>query len=379
MLSKSKLFLVAISLSLMSTFISNERVSAATTNTPSIVDQQNNEQKEQTQSNSDTSDDSNSDNNQIEDSNTNDNNPGSNGAINTNKKHKKVPKVVYSKKKGSGKIYQTHYRFSKTLTSKKNSAKNWYKKQISYSKLAKTNKETFVKTKYGWLNKKAFNQFLLTKNKINYKMKIVRNANLYNLPAHTNDARKIGTSKNLHLKNKWVHVNMIAHTNLHAVYYRFKHRGQNYWILGQNIKYNLKALEGNKKSLERIIKIGEKMIGYSKYDEKSRHFDCSSFMNYLFTKAGHHLGSTTFSQCYNGKPVNYKNKKRGDLIFFDDKDDGHLAHVGMYLGKGLFLHDSPYTDNGGVGVSSLQDKFWNSRNSKYLSVHYPDGIVRRIM
>ncbi|WP_419513240.1 hypothetical protein [Lactobacillus kimbladii] len=168
MLSKSKLFLVAISLSLMSTFIFNERVSAATTNTPSIVDQQNNEQKEQTQSNSDTSDDSNSDNNQIEDSNTNDNNPGSNGAIN-NKKHKKVPKVVYSKKKGSGKIYQTHYRFSKTLTSKKRSAKNWYKRQISYSKLAKTNKGTFVKTKYGWLNKKAFNQFLLTKNKINYQ------------------------------------------------------------------------------------------------------------------------------------------------------------------------------------------------------------------
>ena len=123
MLSKSKLFLVAISLSLMSTFIFNERVSAATTNTPSIVDQQNNEQKEQTQSNSDTSDDSNSDNNQIEDSNTNDNNSGSNGAINTNKKHKKVPKVVYSKKKGSGKIYQTHYRFSKTLTSKKDQPK----------------------------------------------------------------------------------------------------------------------------------------------------------------------------------------------------------------------------------------------------------------
>ena len=210
-------------------------------------------------------------------------------------------------------------------------------------------------------------------------MKIVRNAKLYNLPAHTNEARKIGTSKKLHLNNKWVYVNMIAHTNLHAVYYRFKHQGKNYWILGKNIKYNLKSLEGNKKSLERIIKIGEKMIGHSKYDEKSRHFDCSSFMNYLFTKADHHLGSTTFSQCYNGKPVNYKNKKRGDLIFFDDKDDGHLAHVGMYLGKGLFLHDSPYTDNGGVGISSLQDKFWNSRNSKYLSVHYPDGIVRRIM
>ena len=379
MLSKSKLFLMFISLSFLGIFSFSVKVSADTISTQTITNQTNNEQKEQNQSKSDISDNSNSDNNQTVNSNKNKDNSQSHKSINTDKNQKKAPKITYLKKKGSGKIYQTHYRFSKTLTSKKNSAKNWYKKQISYSKITKTNKGTFVKTKYGWLNKKAFNQFLLTKNKINYKMKIVRNAKLYNLPAHTNDARKVGTTKKLHLKNKWVYVNMIAHTNLYAVYYRFKHQGKNYWILGKNIKYNLKSLEGNKKSLERIIKIGEKMIGHSKYDEKSRHFDCSSFMNYLFTKAGYHLGSTTFSQCYNGKPVNYKNKKRGDLIFFDDKDDGHLAHVGMYLGKGLFLHDSPYTDNGGVGVSSLQDKFWNSRNSKYLSVHYTDGIVRRIM
>lgn len=379
MLSKSKLFLMFISLSFLGIFSFTVKVSADTISTQTVTNQTNNEQKEQNQSKSDISDNSSSDNNQTVNSNKNKDNSQSHKSINTDKKQKKAPKIIYLRKKGSGKIYQTHYRFSKTLTSKKRSVKNWYKKQISYSKIAKTNKGTFVKTKYGWLNKKAFNQFLLTKNKINYKMKIIRNAKLYNLPAHTNEARKIGTSKKLHLKNKWVYVNMIAHTNLHAVYYRFKHQGKNYWILGKNIKYNLKSLEGNKKSLERIIKIGEKMIDHSKYDEKSRHFDCSSFMNYLFTKAGHHLGSTTFSQCYNGKPINYKNKKRGDLIFFDDKDDGHLAHVGMYLGKGLFLHDSPYTDNGGVGVSSLQDKFWNSRNSKYLSVHYPDGIVRRIM
>ena len=154
MLSKSKLFLVAISLSLMSTFIFNERVSAATTNTPSIADQQNNEQKEQTQSNSDTSDNSNSDNNQTVNSNKNKDNSQSHKSINTDKKQKKAPKITYLKKKGSGKIYQTHYRFSKTLTGKKRSAKNWYKRQISYSKLAKTNKGTFVKTKYGWLNKK---------------------------------------------------------------------------------------------------------------------------------------------------------------------------------------------------------------------------------
>ncbi|MDF7639732.1 NlpC/P60 family protein [Lactobacillus sp. ESL0791] len=291
--------------------------------------------------------------------------------------HKK--KTIYYKGKGTGVIYQTHYGFGKKPGKKNHSAKVWANKPIAFSKIAKNKHGIFVKTQNGWLNKKAFNQFLLTKSKMNYKMKIVHSDSLYSKPAATNGAKKIATVGKLNLLNHWVHVNAAANTNLHQVYYRFNVNNSNYWILAKNLKFNLKALKGNNKNLEHIITTGEKMIGHSTYNEYTRHFDCSSFMNYLFTKSGHCLGSTTFSQCYNGRGVSYRHKKRGDLIFFDDRSGGHLAHVGMYLGKGLFLHDSPYTATGGVCVSSLQDAFWNSSSKKYGSVHHPDGIIRRIL
>ncbi|WEV38280.1 NlpC/P60 family protein [Lactobacillus sp. ESL0680] len=281
--------------------------------------------------------------------------------------------------KGSGVIFQTHYGFSKKLNQKGKAAKGYYNKRINYSKVAQTAKGTFVKTKHGWLNKNAFNQYLITKSKLNYKMKVNANSSLYNKPAYTNGARKITTTNKLCLKNKWVHVNMIAHTNINITYYRFNFNHQNYWIQGAKLKFNLNTLKGNSRQLERAISKGEKMIGHSVYNETTRHYDCSSFMNYLYSSIGHHLGSTTFSQCKNGRGVSYQHKKRGDLIFFDDKSDGHLAHVGLYLGKGLFLHDSPYTTTGGVDVSSLHDTFWNSRSAKSKIVHYPDGIVRRII
>ncbi|XIF20556.1 MAG: Hypothetical protein AJITA_01331 [Acetilactobacillus jinshanensis] len=78
-----------------------------------------------------------------------------------------------------------------------------------------------------------------------------------------------------------------------------------------------------------------------------------------------------------GRHVNFHHMRRGDIFFFAAKGQGYLAHVGMYLGHGLFLHDSPSGDNGGVDVSSLYDKVWNCHN-RYRTV-YPNGIARRII
>ncbi|WEV50670.1 NlpC/P60 family protein [Lactobacillus sp. ESL0731] len=345
---KAKHFLTALLISAACIYSANVKVMAATqepasTNTPSQTSQDNNQQPA----------------------------PADPSTVNSEP-------VIYQQQ-GSGIIFQTHYGFSKKLNQKGKAAKGYYNKRINYSKVAQTAKGTFVKTKHGWLNKKAFNQYLITKSKLNYKMKVIANASLYNKPAHTNGARKISSINELGLKNKWVHVNMIAHTNINSTYYRFSFNQQNYWIQGAKLKFNLNALKGSNRQLERAITKGEKMIGHSVYNENTRHYDCSSFVNYLYSSIGHHLGSTTFSQCNNGRSISYKHKKRGDLIFFDDQSDGHLAHVGIYLGKGLFLHDSPYTITGGVDVSSLHDAFWNSRSAKSKIVHYPDGIVRRII
>ena len=212
-------------------------------------------------------------------------------------------------------------------------------------------------------------------------MKIVHNGNLYNLPAHTNHAIKIGSTANFKLLHQWVNVNSTATTNTHQVFYQFNlpKRLNSYWILARDLAFNLNTLRGHHHRLERMISAGERLVGHSRYNEHTRHYDCSSFVRHLYAKAGIHLGSVTYSQAYDGRSVNPKHLKRGDLIFFNDRSDGRNAHVGIYLGHGLFLHDSPYSATGGVCVSSLHDPFWSTKHSRHASVHYFNGIARRVI
>lgn len=307
----------------------------------------------------------------------------------TNSNHGQNVNFYNRKQRGRGRIYQTNYRFNKQLGKNRGSrAHGWYNKLIRYNRVAKTQRGNFVKTRYGWLNQNAFNQYLITYGHINYRMQVVHNGNLYNRPAHTNNAKKVATTKQLHLFHKWVNVNACADTNTTTGYYRFGYQGQNYWIPGQDLMFNLKAIRGHNHRLERIISYGERMIGHSKYNEKSQHYDCASFLHHIFAKGGVYIGNTnTYNQVVDGRRVNPKHLKRGDLIFFNTyysedayghKINGYLCHVAMYIGDGLILQDSPFDDNGGVDVSSLRDPMWNSR-SKNRKVHKFNGIARRIL
>ncbi|MCC3766039.1 NlpC/P60 family protein [Streptomyces sp. UNOC14_S4] len=61
-------------------------------------------------------------------------------------------------------------------------------------------------------------------------------------------------------------------------------------------------------------------------------FDCSSFMQYAYAKAGIRLGRTTYEQMTQGKGIDYKDRRPGDLMF------PNSGHVVMYLGNGKILH-----------------------------------------
>ena len=74
-------------------------------------------------------------------------------------------------------------------------------------------------------------------------------------------------------------------------------------------------------------------------------FDCSSLMQYIFSKgAGVNLQLTTRTQIYQGKTVKKSELKRGDLMFFTNasrKDKvgiERVGHVALYLGDNLILH-----------------------------------------
>ena len=73
-------------------------------------------------------------------------------------------------------------------------------------------------------------------------------------------------------------------------------------------------------------------------------FDCSGFVRYIFRENGIQLARSSREQALEGKPVQLNELKPGDLIFFKmhqgRKAKYHIDHVGLYVGKGQFIHAS---------------------------------------
>lgn len=69
-------------------------------------------------------------------------------------------------------------------------------------------------------------------------------------------------------------------------------------------------------------------------------FDCSGFVHQLWKSCGVLLPRDAADQAEVGLPVPLKREKwkKGDLLFFKDKQDGPVSHVAMYAGGGQMLH-----------------------------------------
>ncbi|HZZ65360.1 MAG TPA: C40 family peptidase [Candidatus Baltobacteraceae bacterium] len=85
-------------------------------------------------------------------------------------------------------------------------------------------------------------------------------------------------------------------------------------------------------------------------------FDCSGFVQHVFAMMGVAIPRTADAQFYAGRRVK-GGMKAGDLVFFQTYEAGP-SHVGIYLGKGKFVHAS---SSHGVMVSSLSDSYWADR------------------
>jgi cell wall-associated NlpC family hydrolase len=85
-------------------------------------------------------------------------------------------------------------------------------------------------------------------------------------------------------------------------------------------------------------------------------FDCSGYVQHVFAMLGMHLPRTADAQYYAGSSTRGQ-LVAGDLVFFQTYEPGP-SHVGIYLGKGRFVHSS---SSHGVMVSSLSDSYWAAR------------------
>ena len=86
--------------------------------------------------------------------------------------------------------------------------------------------------------------------------------------------------------------------------------------------------------------------------------DCSGFVCAIFEKVYHaSLPRTTSLQFQKREPITIPNLRNGDLVFFDIQGKG-VSHVGIYIGKGKFVHAS---SSKGVVISDLSNAYYKER------------------
>jgi murein DD-endopeptidase len=84
-------------------------------------------------------------------------------------------------------------------------------------------------------------------------------------------------------------------------------------------------------------------------------FDCSGLVQYSYRQAGVALPHSTDRQRTASRVVRLDDVRRGDLLFFNQEGKKH-GHVGIYLGRGMFVH----APSSGKSVRSdrLESPYW---------------------
>lgn len=91
-----------------------------------------------------------------------------------------------------------------------------------------------------------------------------------------------------------------------------------------------------------------------------RGFDCSGFTQYVVRKAiGREMGQGLPEQWRTGRRVGKGDWRAGDLVFFENTYKRGLSHVGIYLGKGRFIHAQ--NEETGVVISDIGSPYYADR------------------
>ncbi|CAM3721587.1 C40 family peptidase [Cytobacillus oceanisediminis] len=116
---------------------------------------------------------------------------------------------------------------------------------------------------------------------------------------------------------------------------------------------------------EKIINTGLKYLGkpyvFNASSFQTKSFDCSSFIQYIFSENGIPLPRNSRQQFQVGERIPFHSIKKGDLLFFTTKKRRtrsgieRIGHVALYLGENKMLHT--YREGKKVQITSLND-YW---------------------
>ncbi|MFH1612664.1 MAG: C40 family peptidase [bacterium] len=103
----------------------------------------------------------------------------------------------------------------------------------------------------------------------------------------------------------------------------------------------------------KIIKTAESLLNISK-----KKFDCSKFVQYVYSLEGINLPRSSIEQFQIGEKISHNNLKKADLVFFTTirKD---VSHVGIYIENNNFIHVS--TKKNKVIIDNLLAPYYQKR------------------
>lgn len=87
-------------------------------------------------------------------------------------------------------------------------------------------------------------------------------------------------------------------------------------------------------------------------------FDCSGFVQWVFARNGVRLPRQTSDQVHACRPVPWGELRAGDLVFFTPTFRLSSLHVGIFDGRGSFIH-SP-SPGGRVRSESIMAPYWRT-------------------
>lgn len=86
-------------------------------------------------------------------------------------------------------------------------------------------------------------------------------------------------------------------------------------------------------------------------------FDCSGFVQYVYSKFGISLPHGSYNQLPKGKPIARNELRPGDLVFFKITRRAAVTHVGIYIGNDQMVHAS--IQKGVVIDKIFGDEYYN--------------------
>ena len=117
---------------------------------------------------------------------------------------------------------------------------------------------------------------------------------------------------------------------------------EEYYIVRPEDYAGLTDKETDKDSLRKGIVLSAKSFLGVTYQwggvSEETGFDCSGLTMAVYRLNGFALPRTSGKQWAAGNPVRLNQMSEGDLVFFSTKKKGAISHVGIYVGRGQFIH-----------------------------------------